>query len=324
MANPGQAATDTGDTRPFDGGCTCRQVRYRLTTRPLIVHCCHCRWCQRESGAAFALNALYEADRVTTLGADPEIIATPSHSGLGQRIARCPSCRVAVWSHYAGSGAAIKFVRVGTMDEPDALPPDVHIYTASKQPWVVIPQGTPAFAEYYDREALWPAQSLSRREALLPLIDAQKNLADAPLSGGAPIPFRVLRLDHVVFRVRDTERSAAFYARALGCSIVKRRDDLGLIHLSAGASLIDLVSVDGPLGRKGGPPAGAQGHNVDHVCLRIEPFDEQVLVAHLSALDARPIRPASVNFGAEGNGPSLYFRDPDGNIIELKGPSAGR
>ena len=132
----------------------------------MFVHCCHCRWCQRESGAAFALNALYEADRVTTLGADPEIIATPSHSGLGQRIARCPSCRVAVWSHYAGSGAAIKFVRVGTMDEPDALPPDVHIFTASKQPWVVIPPGHKAVPEYYKTSEMWPKASIERRQHL--------------------------------------------------------------------------------------------------------------------------------------------------------------
>lgn len=311
------------DRFPAQGGCDCKLIRYRLESRPMFVHCCHCRWCQRESGGAFALNAIYESDRVTTLGADPEIVDTPSESGRGQKVARCPKCRVAVWSHYAGSGEAIRFVRVGTMDEPDLLPPDVHIFTASKQPWVVLAQGTPAFAQYYDREALWPAQSLARREALLPP-RASLPPAAAPSPGEAPVPFRVLRLDHVVFRVRDTERSAAFYARALGCAIVRKRDELGLVHLRAGASLIDLVAVDGPLGRKGGPPAGGDGHNVDHVCVRIDPFEEPVLVAHLTALGAPPIRPAAVNFGAEGNGPSLYFRDPDGNTIELKGPSSGR
>jgi hypothetical protein len=159
-------------TYPAEGGCDCRAVRYRLQTRPLFVHCCHCRWCQRESGAAFALNAMIEADRVINLGADPEVVDTPSGSGFGQKIARCPACRVAVWSHYAGAGPVVKFVRVGTLDNPDLLPPDVHIFTASKQPWVVLPADTPAFAEYYEREQLWPAQSLARRQAILPLIEA--------------------------------------------------------------------------------------------------------------------------------------------------------
>jgi hypothetical protein len=157
---------------PAEGGCDCRAVRYRLQTAPLFVNCCHCRWCQRESGAAFALNAMIEADRVIDLGVEPEIVHTPSDSGLGQQIARCPSCRVAVWSHYAGSGPVVKFVRVGTLDNPDLLPPDVHIFTASKQPWVVLPEGTPAFAGYYGRESLWPPESLARRQALLPLIEA--------------------------------------------------------------------------------------------------------------------------------------------------------
>ena len=150
-----------------DGGCTCRQVRYRLTSGPLFVHCCHCRWCQRESGASFALNAMIEAERVTRLAGEPEIVDTPSASGKGQKIARCPRCRVAVWSHYAGGGLRIAFVRVGTLDEPDRLPPDIHIFTASKQPWVVLPPGTPAFAEFYKASEIWPADSLARRAALL-------------------------------------------------------------------------------------------------------------------------------------------------------------
>src|SRR6478752_4303388 len=141
----------------FEGGCSCRAVRYRLTSRPLFVHCCHCRWCQRESGAAFALNALIESDRVETLSGKPEEILTPSESGKGQRIVRCPACRVALWSHYAGAGDAIKFVRVGTLDHPDAFPPGVHIFAASKQPWVVLPPGTPAVPEYYNSAELWPA-----------------------------------------------------------------------------------------------------------------------------------------------------------------------
>jgi hypothetical protein len=155
----------------LDGGCDCGQVRYRMTTRPLFVHCCHCRWCQRESGSAFALNAMIESDRVTPLAGQPEIVDTPSESGLGQRIARCLRCRIALWSHYAGAGPAVAFVRVGTLDNPDALPPDIHIFTRSKQPWVLLPPGTPAVPEYYDREDLWPAESLRRREALLPQIE---------------------------------------------------------------------------------------------------------------------------------------------------------
>jgi hypothetical protein len=138
-----------------------------MTSRPLFVHCCHCRWCQRETGASFALNAMIEADRVVHLGDEPEIVVTPSNSGKGQKIARCPTCRVAVWSNYAGAGEAVRFVRVGTLQDPDRLPPDIHIFTASKQPWVVIPPGVPAVEEYYEREQHWPKESLERREALL-------------------------------------------------------------------------------------------------------------------------------------------------------------
>ena len=152
---------------PAEGGCDCRAVRYRMETRPLFVHCCHCRWCQRESGASFALNAMIEADRVTLLSGEPEMVDTPSESGKGQLIARCPRCRIALWSHYAGAGPVLKFMRVGTLDNPDLLPPDVHIFTRSKQPWVVLPAGMPAVEEYYDREKLWPAESLARRKALL-------------------------------------------------------------------------------------------------------------------------------------------------------------
>jgi hypothetical protein len=137
-----------------------------MESPPMFVHCCHCRWCQRETGASFALNALIEADRVTLLAGEPGIVDTPSRSGKGQKIARCPRCHIALWSHYAGAGSAISFVRVGTLDEPDRLPPDIHIYTSSKQPWVVLPPGTPAVPEYYEREKVWPAESLARREAL--------------------------------------------------------------------------------------------------------------------------------------------------------------
>lgn len=157
---------------PLTGGCTCRRIRYRLVERPLVVHCCHCRWCQRETGASFALNAMIASDRIETLGDRPDLVDTPSASGQGQQVARCPTCRVAVWSHYAGAGPLVAFVRVGTLDEPDRSPPDVHIFTASKQPWVVLPPGTPAFDAYYDRHDVWRADSLARRERLAPAIAA--------------------------------------------------------------------------------------------------------------------------------------------------------
>jgi len=150
-----------------EGGCTCRAVRYRMSDRPLIVHCCHCRWCQRETGSAFVLNALIESTRLQLVAGRPELVATPSNSGKGQRIARCPDCRIAVWSHYAGLGDVMSFVRVGTFDEPDRFPPDVHIYTQSKQPWVVLPAGARAFSEYYPIREVWSTDSLARRQALL-------------------------------------------------------------------------------------------------------------------------------------------------------------
>jgi hypothetical protein len=151
---------------PLEGGCTCRAVRYRLDSRPLFVHCCHCTWCQRESGSSFALNALFESERVEVLSGAPEIVVTASASGAGQRIVRCPRCRVAVWSHYAGAGDAVRFVRVGTLDQAGRLPPDIHIYTSTKQPWVVLPPGTPAVPEFYDLKQYWPAESLARRDAM--------------------------------------------------------------------------------------------------------------------------------------------------------------
>jgi hypothetical protein len=164
----------TAKVFPLDGGCDCGYLRYRMRTAPLFVHCCHCRWCQRETGTSFALNALIEADRVVVLTGEPELVHTPSQSGRGQEIARCPRCRIAVWSHYAGTGPLIKFVRVGTLDEADHLPPDIHIFTVSKQPWVVIPTGANAVPEYYDREKYWPAESLARYGALLPQIKAYR------------------------------------------------------------------------------------------------------------------------------------------------------
>ena len=146
----------------FDGGCTCRSLRYRMTSAPIIVHCCHCRWCQRETGASFALNAVIEASRVVVEAGAPEVVVTPSASGKGQKIHRCATCKVAVWSNYAGGGDAFRFVRVGTLDEPDRFAPDVHIYTMSKQPWVLLPPGARAFHEFYDPKEVWTPEAMQR------------------------------------------------------------------------------------------------------------------------------------------------------------------
>jgi len=160
------SATMNSEPASYEGGCTCRFIRYRVTSKPLFVHCCHCRWCQRETGASFALNALIEADRVQVLQGEVEVIDTPSASGRGQKISRCPRCHVAVWSNYAGTGDALRFLRVGTLDDPERFPPDIHIFTASKQPWVVLPAGTPAVPQYYKASEFWPKESLDRRVAL--------------------------------------------------------------------------------------------------------------------------------------------------------------
>lgn len=152
--------------RAIDGGCACGGVRYRLQAEPMFVHCCHCSWCQRETGSAFALNALIEADRLSIMDGEPERVATPSASGRGQIILRCPRCRLALWSHYGGAGAAVAFVRVGTLDEPQRCPPDVHIFTSTKLPWVVLDPAVPAFEAYYSPRELWSPDGQRRyREA---------------------------------------------------------------------------------------------------------------------------------------------------------------
>ncbi|MCU0989718.1 MAG: GFA family protein [Xanthomonadales bacterium] len=149
----------------LEGRCTCGCLRYRVRGKPMFVHCCHCRWCQRETGSAFAVNALFESDRVERLQGEIDTVVTPSNSGKGQKIVRCPRCRVAVWSHYAGAGEAVCFVRVGTLEEPGRLAPDIHIFTSSKLPWVVLPEGVPAVPEYYSARDHWPAESLERFRA---------------------------------------------------------------------------------------------------------------------------------------------------------------
>jgi hypothetical protein len=157
---------DTAEELSLMGGCTCGEVRFRLTSKPMFVHCCHCRWCQRETGSAFALNALIEAERVEILTGAPEVIDTPSNSGKGQKISRCPRCRIALWSNYAGAGDLARFVRVGTLDNPDLLSPDIHIFTSTKLPWVALPDDKPAAPEYYSAREMWPAESLERRRVL--------------------------------------------------------------------------------------------------------------------------------------------------------------
>lgn len=154
------------DFHPIEGGCACGGVRYRMTSKPLFVHCCHCRWCQRETGSAFALNAMLETDRLDVLKGEPAAVMIPSESGRGQKIIRCPDCEVALWSHYSGAGDLVSFIRVGTLDNPDAAPPDIHIFTDSKQPWVVLGDGLPAYEDYYDWRKEWPEEAQARRAAM--------------------------------------------------------------------------------------------------------------------------------------------------------------
>ena len=161
----------SNQTEFHDGGCACGYVRYRMKSQPLIVHCCHCSWCQRQNGSAFAVNALVEADRVQLLQGDVVDVTVPSPSGKNQKICRCPKCQVAVWSYYlvmfGGIGDLVRFVRVGTLDNPDKLPPDVHIFTSAKQPWVPLPPAALAVEEYYVTEDVWRSESLERRAVLL-------------------------------------------------------------------------------------------------------------------------------------------------------------
>lgn len=154
----------TTETR--DGRCACGAVKYRMTSAPMFVHCCHCLDCQRQTGSAFVINALIETDRIELLGVEPVAIGVPTDSGRPHRIFRCPTCQVAVWSEYGGR-AAVRFVRVGTLEDPASLAPDVHIFTRSKQRWVGLPAGVPAVEVYYDAQQLWPAASLARRKAAL-------------------------------------------------------------------------------------------------------------------------------------------------------------
>ncbi|MCJ8159449.1 GFA family protein [Sphingomonas sp. LaA6.9] len=147
-----------------EGGCACGAVRYRLEGDPLIVHCCHCLDCQRQTGSAFVLNALIESDRVTLLSGEPQPVTVPTDSGRPHDICRCPNCQTALWSDYGRRGW-LWFVRAGTLDEPSALSPGVHIYTRSKLPWLTLPDDVAQFEEYYDHKVVWNEVSLARARA---------------------------------------------------------------------------------------------------------------------------------------------------------------
>jgi hypothetical protein len=148
----------------MEGGCSCGAVRYRLTSEPLFVHCCHCLNCQRQTGSAFVINLLIETDRVELLADEPQPVDVPRDDGSMQRIYRCPNCEVAVYSEYTYPD--VRFVRAGTLDDPRGITPDVHIFTKSKVEWVQLPESVPAFEVFYDMDELWPAASLERVEAI--------------------------------------------------------------------------------------------------------------------------------------------------------------
>ncbi len=158
-------------TEFLDGGCACGAVRYRLTSGPLFVHCCHCRDCQRQTGSAFAVNALIETDHIELLAGELHILPVPTDSGRPHDIYRCPRCEVALWSDY-GHQPWLRFVRVGTLDDPTAFRPDVNIYVRSKLPWMMLPADVPQFEAYYRPKEQWPAASQERRKTAMARMEA--------------------------------------------------------------------------------------------------------------------------------------------------------
>lgn len=151
----------------MNGGCTCGEIRYELTAAPLITHACHCTWCQRETGAAFAINAVIETANVRLLSGSPIDVLTPSLSGKGQIILRCPKCHVAVWSHYPTAGRKAAFIRAGTIDPPHTVTPDIHIFTSAKRPWVVLPPNALAVPEFYNPAEVWSPEASTRWSAMM-------------------------------------------------------------------------------------------------------------------------------------------------------------
>jgi len=148
-------------SEPIEGGCFCGRIRYRLKRRPMFVHCCHCRDCQRQLGSAFVVNGIVEAENVELLQGKPVMVTLSTDSGRPHDVYRCPDCQSALWSDY-GRRKWLSFVRLATLDRPSEFPPDVHIYTRSKLDWVPLPAGAGVFEAYYDLEAEWPKESLDR------------------------------------------------------------------------------------------------------------------------------------------------------------------
>lgn len=151
---------------PVSGGCLCGKTRYQLTSSPLIIHCCHCTDCQRETGSAFAINSQIEADRIVLVEGATKPTQMPTKSGKGQIVSRCSDCHVTLWSTFGGMGDKIRVLRMGTLDEPQYFPPDLQIYIRSKLPWVILPSNMPAYEGYYDREKVWTPENCERRRLL--------------------------------------------------------------------------------------------------------------------------------------------------------------
>jgi hypothetical protein len=152
------------DSCQLAGGCACGHLRFRLTKMPLVVHCCHCHWCQQQSGSHYAVNAVVESKWLEMDHGTPTMVDAPTPSGAGQLIATCPHCRTTIWTHCYGFGAQdrVSFLRVGTLDSPGRLPEDVHIFTESKVPGLTLPSDKPSFPQYYDKAEVWPQESLAR------------------------------------------------------------------------------------------------------------------------------------------------------------------
>jgi hypothetical protein len=149
-----------------EGGCSCGTIRYQMKRDPMFVHCCHCTFCQRESGTSYGLNVLIETSQVELLQGQLERIELESNSGKGQSVFRCPNCQIAVWSHYGAGGELLSFVRVGTMDDAASIAPSIHIYTSTKQPWVTLSDDVPRVPEYYRAKEHWSPEALERARAM--------------------------------------------------------------------------------------------------------------------------------------------------------------
>ncbi len=150
----------------MEGGCACGQIRYRIHAAPMFTQCCHCRDCQLQTGGPFVVNGMIETDRIEMLSGLPVPVRMPTASGRIHDVHRCPACQTALWSDYGGR-PALRFLRIMTLDDRDAVAPNAHIFTRSKLPWVRLPEGVPAFDVYYEMKTLWPAESLARRRAIL-------------------------------------------------------------------------------------------------------------------------------------------------------------